>query len=598
MVEKHYKSELLRLDVPNLTKIDLFIGPLVTIAGAIWMFTFIGTAINWDDLLYLDMALKPTPQGWLFNRYGHIYLLKLFLFFTNDSITSGKIYWLAMFWGTGLLVYWSTRLIAGKKSYLAAMVAALLFYIQPVFAKEFGCPLADITVMFLTVLAVFIYLIFLYHPKSRIWPLMALGLIFFWAIKSKETGICLAILFLGLGCNEEKCWNFKCFIKNLAWVCIGIAAGCFILIILDTIFLKDPIFSLRISAINEVLEYNVNKPGKLRPLTRAREVMSWYAGIAKKPFLTALFVPFVLYLIEGIKQSNKKYALGEKFIWLTPLVLLIFLTYIRSRFWILERYFIPAIPVICVWAGKAFYFQTSELFTHKKVMTPIYRWAAIFTLVLSAFIIVYIFMRFMSDISEFYNFMRYDVLKAKFKTNENVFYAVGIVPLMATIFLIMNALIPKKNLAVIFISSFCLFMLILHPLKTNKPIMESTALKSEWRFLPYKVFSDNFEFDEDVKVLVSGDIYKRSWMLGNSLRKQRWFFNIFFNKKYTNDNFIYATELQDITKCNYTYALISGWDWQRLYDKYPDDIDKIKKQYFIRMEKVGEKMPILLLKQQ
>jgi hypothetical protein len=249
-----------------------------------------------------------------------------------------------------------------------------------------------------------------------------------------------------------------------------------------------------------------------------------------------------------------------------------------------------------VWSAQVFGFSLSELFFGSKIKQRSRQIIISFLIVLSAFIVACILMSFVPRLSEFYNFMRYDILKFYFKTNENVFYAVGIVPLMVTIFIVMFAFTSKRNLVFLFGSFFCLFMLIYHPLRTNHSAMLATAERSQWRFLPLKVFADDFEFNDDTKILVSGDIHNRSWMLGNSLRKQRWFFNICFNKKYTNDNFIYADNIEDIIKSDYTYGLISAWDWQNINEQYPDEAEGLNSRYILRMETVGGQMPIILLK--
>lgn len=556
----------------KLTKLDYILAPLIGFFAALLTFPHVGTAINWDDLFYMNMSINPAPESWILNRYGHIYLLKFFFFVTRDCITAGRVYWCFVFFGTGVLVYWCAKILAGKRGYVIGVIAAVLFLVQPLFVvREWGCPLADFSAMLWVMLGAFVYLAFPVNTqKHRRWILMALGLIFFWAMKSKETSICMIVLFLGLGREESGVFNIRRFARDIGWVCLGGLAGCVVFMMLDGVFVGDAFFSIRPSNVTAVLDRNINRPSEtLGRLARTREVMSWYAGMAKHEWLVALFAPFMLYLLIGWKSVSREFNIREKMVWLIPLVLLLFLTYIRSAFWILPRYFSPAIPLVCVWAAQFFWFDVSGTVSVGKSGQSIPKMVVAAGLILLAFVIVYVLMSFVPDISRFYNFMRYRVLEVYFKTNENVFYAVGIVPLVVTILLVTGVLAKKRGLTVLFISFLCLFLLIWQPFRFDfsENGMKATVNKSEWRFLPYKVFQDEFQFDKDIKVLISEDVHNRSWMLGKRVNSQSWMFNVFFNQKYGEEHFIHGT-WEDILKGDYTYGIVTQRDWEGIGKKH------------------------------
>ncbi len=544
----------------------------------------------------MNMSINPAPETWLLNRYGHIYLLKFFFFVTGDCITAGRVYWCFMFFGTGVLVYWCAKILAGKRGYVIGVIAAVLFLVQPLFVvREWGCPLADFSAMMFVSLGAFVYLAFPVNTqKHRRWILMALGLIFFWAVKSKETASCMVVLFLGLGREESDVFNIRRFARDIGWVCLGGLTGCAMLMILDGAFLGDAFFSLRPSTWKGMLGANIRRPpDTLYALERTREVMSWYAGMAKHEWLVALFAPFVLYLMIGWKSVSRQFSLREKMVWLIPLVLMLFLTYARSTFWVLPRYFSPAVPVICVWAAQFFRFDVSGTALIGKSRQEVPRIVVAEWLILPAFFDVYVLMSFVPRVSEFYKFMRYRVLEVHFKTSENVFYAVGIVPLTVTILLATSVLARKRGLTVLFISFMCLFLLVWHPSRSNFAGAKATADKSRWRFAPYEVFEDEIKCEKGIRVLVSEDIHNRSWMLGKRRNSQGWMFNIFFNQKYTEDNFIHATQ-QDILKGGYTYGFITGWEWEEISKKH--NVDHLKRAYTMRLENIRGRMPIILLK--
>jgi len=580
----------------KLTKLDYILAPLFAALAALFTFPHVGTAINWDDLLYMNMSINPAPETWLLNRYGHIYLLKFFFFITGDCITAGRVYWCFMFFFTGVLVYWCAKMLAGKRGYVVGIIAALLFFVQPLFVvREWGCPLADFSAMLWVMLGVFVYLAFPVNTQQhRRWVLMALGLIFFWAVKSKETASCMVVLLFGLGEDDSGVRRFGRFVRDIGWACLGGLAGCVILMILEGAFLGDAFFSIRPSTFVGSVDHYINRPpDTLGRLARTREVMSWYAGMAKHEWLVALFGPFVLYLLIGWKSVGREFSLREKMVWLIPLVLMVFLTYARSTFWVLPRYFSPAIPLICVWAAQFFRFDVSGTVSVDKSGRPIPRVLVAAGLIVLAFFVVYVLMSFIPRVSEYYKFMRYDVLSVRFKTSENVFYAVGIVPLTVTILLATSVLVKKRGLTVLFISFMCLFLLVWHPFRSNFDGMKATADKSRWRFLPYEVFKGEIKFEKDIKVLVSEDIHNRSWMLGSHVSRQCWMFNIFFNQRYAEDNFIHGTQ-EDILKGGYTYGFITAWEWEDIGKKH--NVDHLKKDYNMRLENIRGRIPIILLK--
>ena len=578
----------------RLTKLDYILAPLIGLIAAFWAFSRVGTAVNWDDLLYMNMSINPGREAWLLNRYGHIYLLKFFFFITGDCITAGRVYWCFVFFGTAVLVYWCAKILAGKRGYVIGTIAALLFLIQPLLVvREWGCPLADFTAMLFVSLGAFVYLAFLDgRHKHRHWVIMALGLIFFWAMKSKETSICMIVLFLGLGREESGVFSIRRFARDIGWACLGGLAGCAMLMILEGAFLGDAFYSIRPSTFAGSVDHYVNRPSDtLSRLAKTREVMSWYVGMGKHEWLVALFAPFVLYLMIGWKSVSRQFNLREKMVWLIPLFLMMFLTYARSVFWVLPRYFSPAIPLVCVWAAQFFWFDVSGTVSAGKTNRAIPRVVAAAGLILSAFLVVYVLMSFMPGVSAYYKFMRWDVLRVRFKTSENIFYALGIVPLVVTILLVAGTFFRKRGLTVLFISFTCLFLLLWQPLRFDfsKNGMEATAQKSEWRFLPYKVFKDQFQFDKDIKVLISEDVHNRSWMLGNRDYRQCWMFNIFFNQKYTDEHFIQGT-WEDILKGDYTYGIMTWREWEGIRKKH--NVEHLLRDYV--KESDGQTRLILL----
>ena len=150
----------------------------------------------------------------------------------------------------------------------------------------------------------------------------------------------------------------------------------------------------------------------------------------------------------------------------------------------------------------------------------------------------------------------------------------------------------KRGLAAVFVLSLCLFFVVYLPLGNNLTALKQklVANRSKMRYEPYRVFADEFRFDKDVKILVSKDIHRRWGMLGRRQDAQCWIFNVYFNQKFEYDQFIDGT-WEDILKGDYTYALLSGWDWNGIRKQH--NVDYLLSRYD---RKVDQRTQLVLLK--
>lgn len=559
----------------ELTRLDWFVAPLAAALAAVWAFPYIGTATNWDDLFYMNLSQYTTPQGWVLNRYGHIYLQKFFFWLAGDALTGTRIYWCFLFFATCVLVYWCARMLARHSGYIVGLIAVLLFCIPEVFARYVGCTLADFSVMFFVALGTFVYLSFLAGKyQNRHFIIMILGLIFFWTLKSKEIGLCFAVLFLGLGEESTGTRNIGRFIKDIGWLCLGMIAACVLLMLLDLIFMGDIFFAIRPDNWHELFAHNFMEFKTSWP------IMTWYTYLATQPLLPLC----LLYLLIGWKMNRQSSSKDRMIVWLVPLAMLFLIQIIavlRGHYHVDSRYFAGAIPGICIWAAQFFQFRLSGSLYLRKNKHPIPRAPVVLILILVAFIIVCAFMPKTADIAQ----------NTRVKTSER-FYAAVIMPLSTTVLLIVGAISKKRGLFALFISSLCLFFLIYSPLKSNLTSLKqrTVAKKSEWRYEPYRVFADELRLAKDVKILVSKDVHKRSWMLGRRRDAHCWMFNVFFNQKFDYDSFIDGSR-EDILKGNYTYAFLTWRDWKDLTEKH--DVEHLTKNYAVNSNKA---LQLILLK--
>ena len=262
--------------------------------------------------------------------------------------------------------------------------------------------------------------------------------------------------------------------------------------------------------------------------------------------------------------------------WLLPLVLMVFMITItikgqaRSR----PRYYIlPALPVISIWAAQFFRFDINDNLFLKKYNRPIYRGAAVTALVLLAFIVVLAIMRYIAG----------PIQNAGWESWDQ-FYVCIILPLSTTVLLIFAIIMRRRGLMALFLALSCLFLVVYQPLVNNLTLLRDrvVAKRSELRFEPYRVFGDELTFNKNVKILVSKDIHKRSWMLGREVRSQCWLFNVFFNQKFDYDQFVDGS-WEDILKGDYTYSFLTGRDWKGISRKY--DVEHLLKNYKLKTDK-------------
>lgn len=585
MNESHGQKATAPATLPELTlgqkryKLDwpeYIIAPLIALIAGIWAFQYIGTAIGWDDLFYLGTSQHTTKQAWVMNRYAHIYMQKFFFWLADDAISGAKLYWCFLFFSTVVFVYFCARMLAGKKGYIIGLVAALLFISQPLFVQCAGCTDVDLTIMFLFMLATFIYLAFFVgRYKYRHLIIVLLGLLFFWVMKSKETGIFMAVLFFGLGEDKTGTRSITRFVRDIGWICLGMVIGSVLLMSLDQIFLKDFWFSVRPSTIEALFSYNINEfaPERIR---------SWYTILSIDHIITV----FLLYLLYGWKPHDKdSLSRHELLIWLIPLSILFFIIGINVHVTSAtpRRYISPALAGFCIWAAQFFKCSSAASAKYKNAKNNLLSKDFLINsvIVLAAFIIVLTVMRKIPD-----------GVKSSGWNSFEKFYNCVIFPLATTGLLLYTFVFRKRNRVAIFVLSLCLFFIIYFPFSNNVDSLKQriVAKKSEYRYTPYRIFADELRFDKDGKILVSKDVHKRTWMLGRKQSSHYDMFNVFFNQHFDRRRFVDGT-WEDILKADYTYGFITFYDWNGLSQKH--DVEHLENKYAL---KANKSIQVILLK--
>jgi len=601
------KTALLNSDTQSqagfsvLGRMDWIIAPVIALIAGIVIYFNIYSAINWDDLMYMSLAQNTQPEAWIMNRYGHLYLMKLFFAMAGDAITGGRIYWCFIFCGTMLFTYWSAKILAGRKNTIIGIAAVLLAAMLPIFGREAGSPLSDFTVMFFVTGAAFIYLAFLNvkNKYSRLF-LILLGAFLFWGMKSKETAVCIIVLFFGLGRKESGEFSGLQFVKDIGWVVCGMAAGSLLIMSLDQIFLGDFFFSVRPSNISKLLNSNLGEPAAVSAVKGGS--MSWFSFFTTR----SIFLPFVLYFLAGWHIAGKTFSTREKILWVLPIFLMLFLTFSRRAWYVVPRYFCPVVPVMCIWASQFLRFDFHEQVPVQIVGQTISKKAAAYVLGAIAFILVLGIL--MPNFTGLVKYYKLEDAAASLNDFPNVKYermypnqlvtTFILLPIVVSGLLAAAALSQKRGLVNLFLTSLCLFAIMIPSFADSRELVKTAVTKSRWRYEPCRVFKDEMKFDKDTKILVSKNLFASMWMLGRDRDSHCYMFNICLNQKLNLEQFIDGS-IEDIVKGGYTYAFLTADDLA--FIQKSTQFENLLKSYEVkqglaRHPSSNEMVPLVLIK--
>ena len=358
------------------------------------------------------------------------------------------------------------------------------------------------------------------------------------------------------------------------------AAGSVLLMSLDLIFIGDFWFSVRPSSIRGLFKFNTGE------YAWHDKGSSWFQFLLISPLLTV----FLLYLLVGrMPFGRDRLTKHEGIVWCVPLVFVLFLTavMIQIRMFAVpstQRYLLPVIAGICVWAAQFFRLGPMEPDQAEvKSKTESFPLKALIdtVLVVLALAIVLFLMHKIPDL----------IKNAGWSSLER-FYDTVISPLAVTGLLLYAVVLRKRGKVALFVLSLCLFFIIYFPLRGTFTSLKEriAAQRSEWRYEPYRVFANELSFDKDIKIVVSKNIYASSNMLGRGFESHCWMFNVFFNEKFDVNQFIDGT-WDDILKGDYTYAFLTWSDWMGISKKF--DIEHLKKNYTLKADRPTPQLILL-----
>lgn len=508
-----------------------------------WCFltVFAGGPETWDEMLYMNLSMNLVADPTVLNRYAHIYLQRLFFFFSGwDPFLGVRLFWGFLISASSTLVYIALRLLSqlrnSKTGVVAGFIGMLFFWGLPKILSHPGVTYAEFTCLFFIILGVVIYLLWLHNKEMGIdWLLLILGVVLFWAFKSKETGAALVVLVPGLLCFPKGEFRWQVVIHRLAVLGAGVLAGLALIILLDTFSLHNPFFSIRPASWVAWLTFN---QGAMYPVSAT----NYFSYLATTPLLTcALLALFGFFALE----NNGGFKPGERMLWLLPLGILFLLTLVPFNDY--DRYLIPLSPVLAVLAG-AFFLSLEE--DHKK--ESLFFWL-VAALALGLTLLnpeVHLLPRLGAH---------YTV-----QTVSTTF----LVPMAALVLIAAWVLIrrPEKVIPALILFSIA-FIPLASPIAQSVQTMTSGAVRDAFwvRFDPFIQFQDQIEPTADMTMFVSTDINAREGTAGRDADSMSWMMNLYFRTNTQPEQYdVEPFNPQIILQTAPQYALVLVTEWEAL----------------------------------
>lgn len=527
---------------------------IVVCAGVVLLFMVFalfskGGPISTDVIGYADDSLNGLRFPTIVNRYFNLYLQAIFIKLSPNPLFGLQAYWAFLISVTCGLIYLGARIFTSHSQVLHGLLAVGLFLSIESITATAGMPLVDLAAMLMVLLFTALMLLSARRAHKSIVLIGLLGFVFYLTFRTKETSLPVALLFLGLGMTTEGSYNTRLLVKRLLYVLGGILVGIVFFILLNTLFLHDPLFGFRLSDIREYLQIYVSS---VFGSEKSQEIDNWYTAY----FSTSLLVPFILYLVSGAKAAREKESYpGTRLIWLVPLAIIVFVTIVIGNQWgFLPRFIFPALPFICLLAPQFLDLDLGAAGDRKKRIQAI----LVFLIGLSLIVILRLVFR---------------IFVARLGWDIWSFLEVVLSPVLLSIMVALVFYWKQPSLEASFLIAVLIIALIASPLVKNAKTMlrdQPNYVTAKQLFYPFSAFHDQIQYTPQMRMYVSTSYWQPIGL--SHLIKDRnevsAIFNVYYGVDSSRNNFEISTGLytmpQDLLSMNYSYALLSLKDWKAI----------------------------------
>ena len=519
-----------------------------------------GGPIYSDELLYIEIGLNNESAPNYGNRYFHVYLQKLFMAVAPTPLIGIRIYWAFMIALTALLVYWCARIFLKESTAIHGLLAVAIFLSYKFISSYAGVTSVDIAAMMMSTSLVFTYL--LYQRTEKKWLLYGLGAFIFLAFKTKETTLFSNVVLIGFFFDKDGKFAFKNILPSLKNLFVGFLGAIGLFIILDSIFLGQPFFAISPNTFKEIFQ-NYAYTGGFRV-----EPTSWYQTY----LLDDIMIPFLLFLVAGIKLSTRQITPQKKIVWVFPLLLVSFITLnmLKIPWGFIERFYFPALPVIAFLAPQ---FISLNIPAERKGRQQL----AI--VVLAALLLVVVMrqfgMRYVGQIDWTYG-----------KFLESIYF-----PILLSVLLGLMIVVEKQNLLTVGIILFCLVSWILPQVSYNYKyiyVEPTTHAKFQIKYYPFLEFQDDIVVSNDVKMYTTTTIFENTvenedHMFSDNPYDILGMYNVLYDQRTKRENLTLSYQQGDIPEQiladHYDFIIMSIDDWQYLKDESPEILAELEQNY-------------------
>jgi hypothetical protein len=318
------------------------------LASFTWALPYTASTTDGDDVRYMDGARFNKQMGWNMNRYAHIYALKAFIWGAGgDAFQASRVYWAFSFGMTVLALAVAVRALGDGPQLASLAVALFLFLAQPYVFGGIGAAYADYSAMMFVALGMAVYL----HgygcqsASSSKWHAAALGVLSVAAAKSKEPGLILLWLALGLLWSGGRL-DIRGYLRRMTWWVTGAVGAYLVLMTLDGLVLGDFWFSLRLESVAGAQRLKDAAEGIWQLPRWAWLDVAWTRGALR--YLSILAVAGAIFALA------RRWSAQLRWVALMPLAFMAMMIAIHPAI-SSPRYLFPIVPVVCFLGAAIFH---------------------------------------------------------------------------------------------------------------------------------------------------------------------------------------------------------------------------------------------------
>lgn len=473
---------------------------------------FTGTIRGGDDTAYLHAATF-NQKAWFFNRYAHVYLLKLFVTLTGgDPFFGVRVWWSFVFATTVAALAVAVRSVGPGLQLRTLAATSFVLLAQTTLLGMIGAAFADYSAMMFITAAVAVYLHGLSRPVDRApprheWHALAVGALTLAAFRSKEVGavlLLLPILFL----IEDGRLDLRRFARRMVYWTAGAVGALSVLVLLDGLILGDFLFTFEGSKLAQ--SRLMNFPEEIRP---RRDSATWLRVVWQpwRPAGLSLRYLWLGVVAAAVAAGIRRCRLELRLLHLLPIAyfLALIVLYIQMPHPFSRRMMIPILPVACLMTGLLLHYAGLDEIPWRRLTAPR-------VLVPTAFAAALIFLFVVPYTTG--NLLAKDFLPAaalgRFGWKPEVFLKGMLLPAVVLVVLSLFALVAGRRRAriVALLVTYLGFFGLGFELNRTSLAQHQAAQKGELLRYPWEAFRDEFEADRPQTIALSPDLQWRYQM--------------------------------------------------------------------------------------